>query len=116
MPMMPSKGRGNEAADFPNITDMGGEHFLTGIKDGTRIGYKYIELRSAAGIRVTYRGHATGTLLIGTEREQKFSISILPADDWTDAETEVRFTEERELYFVYQGAGHMEMLSFTFFQ
>lgn len=116
MPMMPSKGRGNEAADFPNITDMGGEHFLTGIKDGTRIGYKYIELRSAAGIRVTYRGHATGTLLIGTEREQKFSIPILPAEDWTDAETEVRFTEERELYFVYQGAGQLEMLSFTFFQ
>ncbi|MCD7967007.1 MAG: hypothetical protein LUG90_14740, partial [Clostridiaceae bacterium] len=141
MPMMPSKGRGNEAEEFPNIINQGDERFLTGIKDKTVIGYKYITLCQASRITVKYRGSASGTLFAGSERNVKSilktlnktadftvndpmeacrfdekwpGIRIVPNDEWADAETEIHFGEgERELYFVYHGSGELDMLSFT---
>ena len=141
MPMMPSKGRGNEAEEFPNITNQGDKRFLTGIKDKTVIGYKYITLCQASRITVKYRGCASGTLFAGSERNVKSILKALnntaqfivnnpaaachgdekwpgirigPNDEWVDAETEIHFGEgERELYFVYHGSGELDMLSFT---
>lgn len=136
MPMMPSKGRGNAAADFPSITNRGEERFLAGIKDGTMIGYKYLALCDAKKIGIRYRADGAGILEIYSEKDMNMEscpggcgrmerleeaakksravIGIAASKDWNTGETEISFCEaEKELYLVYRGEGEMEMISFT---
>ena len=70
MPMMPAENRGNQARNFPQITNRGEERYLTGIADGTLIGYKYFDLRKTREIRIRYRGNCCGELLVYASLEK----------------------------------------------
>mgnify|MGYP002595647851 FL=1 len=113
MGALSSIGRTNQEVDFPYMTSVNEERYITNIKDGTRIGYKYINLEETGKIEVVYQTDAPGELEIYTEEngERKAVISLKPCKWWKTAETEVTFTEEKKLYLVYKGEGVLSLLT-----
>ena len=67
MGALSSIGRSNQEADFPYMTCEDGERFITNIKDGCMVGYKYINLSETQQIEVVYRADADGEIEIYTE-------------------------------------------------
>ncbi len=67
MGALSSIGRSNQEADFPYMTCEDGERFITNIKDGCMVGYKYINLSETHQIEVVYRADADGEIEIYTE-------------------------------------------------
>lgn len=112
MPMMPSKGRGNHAEDFPTISSRNGEQYLSGIRFGTFIGYKYLCLDETEKLSLLYRGTASGQILIktGMDKEPEASIEIHPSKEWHSSFVLHSFCKHAlELYLVYQGTGTLEL-------
>ncbi len=113
MGVLSSMGRYKELEDFPYITSAHGEQYLTNIKEGTRIGYKYINLSETGKVEVIYKTEDEGILEIYTDllKKKKAEIKLQPSMWWTTAETDVYFEEtEEELYLVYQGRGSVSLL------
>ena len=108
-----SIGRSNPEVDFPFMTAENGERFITNIKDGNLIGYKYINLSMTKEIEVVYQTDTSGQLEIYTEMngEKKGSICLEESDWWKTAGTKVSFDKETELYFVYRGQGRLSFLT-----
>ena len=65
MGALSSLGRSNAEADFPYMTCENQERYIKNIKDGTLIGYKYINLRETRRIEVIYKTDKEGILEIG---------------------------------------------------
>ena len=108
-----SIGRSNPEVDFPFITSENGERFITNIKDGNLIGYKYIDLSVTKEIEVVYQTDACGQLEIYTEidGEQRGSIHLEKTNWWKTAGTKVSLDKKTELYFVYRGKGKLSLLT-----
>ena len=108
-----SIGRSNPEVDFPFITSENGERFITNIKDGNLIGYKYIDLSVTKEIEVVYQTDACGQLEIYTEidGEQRGSIHLEKTNWWKAAGTKVSMDKKTELYFVYRGKGKLSLLT-----
>lgn len=114
MGALSSLGRTNTEADFPYMTCVDGERYVTNIKDGTLIGYKYIDLAKTRRIEVIYQTDTEGCLEIYTDPEQdsRAAISLRPSGYWISDESVVSFeTTEKELYFVYKGKGSVSLLT-----
>lgn len=101
-------------ADIPYITHGGEKRYITAIKDGTKIGYKYFAFEGKTKLFVKTRGTGEGVFEVFTGETKAGEISILPADNWTAAETEIERDKTEALYFVYRGSEEIEFLSFEF--
>lgn len=115
MPMMPSKGRGNKADDFPIIASKNGIQYLSGITTGTLIGYKYFRLKETQKLTLICRGTASGRILIktGLEKSPETSVEIHPSKEWDSFSVTHMFQEQAlELYFVFDGTGMLEIKEF----
>ena len=107
-----SLGRTNPEVDFPYLTSVEDERYITNVKDGDLIGYKYINLAETKKVSVSYLSDGEGKLEIYTENgRQKEEIHLPKADKWTWADAKTAFTEEKELYFVYKGTGSISLLT-----
>ena len=95
------------------MTCENGERFITNVKDGNRIGYKYINLNETRKIEVICQTDADGELEIYTEHgsERKGVIKLKPSAWWKAAETEISFKNDRVLYLVYRGEGQLSLLT-----
>ena len=114
MGALSSLGRTNAQADFPYLTSENGERYVTNVKEGTLIGYKYIRLSETEAIEVTYKGTGSGVLEIRTSMDGNTAaeIPIGPSCSWTQAETPTAFTEaDKELYLTYHGSGELSLLT-----
>ena len=107
-----SLGRTNPEVDFPYLTSVEDERYITNVKDGDLIGYKYINLADTKKVSVSYLSDGEGKLEIYTENgRQKEEINLPKTDKWTWADAKTAFTEEKELYFVYKGTGSISLLT-----
>lgn len=107
-----SLGRTNPEVDFPYMTCVDEERYVTNVKDGDQIGYKYLNLAETKKISVCFRCDGEGKLEIHTEKGKKPEEIILPkSDTWTWAGNMTDFAEEKELYFVYKGTGSISLLT-----
>lgn len=114
MGALSSIGRTNTEVDFPYMTSVDGDRYITNVKDGNLIGYKYIHLAETKTVEVIYRSDGEGVLEIYTEPEgkAKAAIPLHPAAWWTPAEQETAFVHnEKELYLVYRGSGSISLLT-----
>ncbi len=123
MGALSSLGRTNQEVDFPYLAGADGEYFVTNIKEGTLIGYKYLNLTEIGHLSVECRGDGNGVLEIysgelnGTFTPSKKvgKIQLQTSEEWTFRGTEVEFTEEdRELYFIYHGTGSISINNIRF--
>ena len=106
-------------SDIPHIThnaDENGEiqRFITGIKNGTRIGYKYFEFDGTYRLTLTVRGNGTGNFTIKTENEKLAVISFEGSKEWTEAEVIFSAKGILPLYFEFTGEGNAQLLEFAF--
>lgn len=99
-------------ADIPYITHGNGERYITNIKDGTRIGYKYFAFTGDTKLILRLRGGGEGRFSIATDEGELASVDISPSDAWAEFETQFTTTGTKALYFEYYGVGSYEILSF----
>ena len=114
MGALSSLGRTNAQVDFPYLTCEEEERFITNIKAGTLIGYKYINLQETSQVGIVYRGEVSGLLEISTCQggPVKASISISPSASWTEASIDTSFTSnEQELYLTWTGEESLSLLT-----
>lgn len=114
MGALSSLGRTNTEIDFPYITSIHGEHFITNIRDGNLMGYKYINLAETKKVEVIYQSTGEGVLEIYTSMTGvcKAWIPLRESSWWKTSETTCQFSKhEKELYFVYRGIGTVSLLT-----
>lgn len=114
MGALSSLGRTNAEADFPYLTCVEGERYITNVKDGNLVGYKYFNLEETGEIEVVYQSQENGILEIATSfyGEPKAQIELKASKLWKCASVKVEFTkEEKELYLVYRGSGAVSLLT-----
>jgi hypothetical protein len=111
---MPHPVQGIYAGSIPHITHQGDERFITGISDGTCIGYKYFAFNGKTRLRLRIRGEAEGELIISANDDQLAKITVEPADNWTAFEAPVETCGTKALYIKFSGKGNLDFISFEF--
>lgn len=102
------------AADIPHITHKDQERYITAIKDGTKIGYKYFAFSGKTVLTVKTRGAGNGVFDVYVGEEKAGEIAVAPSEEWTPASVTIEQNTTAALYFVYRGDGETELLSFSF--
>ncbi len=104
------------AGKEPFITQTGkdrednGDQYIANIHDGTTIGYKYFDLRETKEVAVNIKGNAKGKLHIkATEDGEDIGVIDLAAGNSAPI---AAGSEKSGLYFVYEGAGKFDFISF----
>ena len=114
MGALSSLGRTNSEIDFPYMTAVEGERYITNIKNDTLIGYKYIALKDTKKIGITYRSDKKGVFEIrsGMDKEAIAVMELEPTTFWKTEITNVSFSEsDRELYLLFQGEGSADFIT-----
>lgn len=99
-------------ADIPYITHGDGERYITDIKEGTKIGYKYFAFTGRLRITVRTRGEGSGCFEVYTDRGKAGEIPVRASESWNDSAAEAELEGIWPLYFVYRGTGKKDFLSF----
>ena len=90
--------------------------YVANITNGSVVGYKYFNIETLAGIRVTLRGKADGKFLIKTDADAEALGEIavsLDTPDWTHLMCNVHIDAGvQPLYFCYEGMGTLDFKSF----
>ena len=108
--------RKEEDVEFPYLTAVKDEQYITNIREGTIIGYKYISLKDTKHISLRYRAENDGYVKILTdiwcgEENCRGLIRMNRQENWSIAGTDLSFEENNlELYFRYYGEGNAELL------
>jgi len=118
-------------ADIPNITNDSEERFITAIKNGTTVGYKYFAFTGRETLTLKYRGFdAEGTMHLYTVRKgevitaeneipgkAQFTADLSVSDRegmWKSASTNIEAEGTGALYLVYEGKGSLDLLELSF--
>lgn len=111
MGALSSIGRTNKEVDFPYLTCEAGERYVTNVKDGCLIGYKYFDLAETKRLEVVYRADGDGKLEVRTSMDGE-PVAVIPTPAcawWRCAETGTDFGDAQELYLVYKGEGSLSL-------
>ena len=91
--------------------------YVTNMKTGHAIGFKYFEFKGLNEIRVSVRGNANGRLILSTEYggaecgEVNFSVD---SKEWAVQYANVNIPDGvRALFIKFEGNGSIDMLSLT---
>lgn len=105
-------------ADIPYITHGNGERFITNIKTGTMIGFKYFQFDGECRLTVRTQGMGTGVFKISMDEAGKErilgEIAVLPSDGWQESGTVIAAEGISPLYLHYEGSGCVELLDIAF--
>ena len=105
-------------ADIPYITHDHDERFITNIKAGTMIGYKYFRLEGSYRLRIKTKGEGSGVFRISTDEAGKSQIlgqvEIHPSKNWKESETVISAEGVLPLYLHYEGNGSVDLLEIAF--
>lgn len=99
--------------DIPHITHGEGERYITDIREGTKIGYKYFDFSGRTEIIVRTRGNGEGYFEVWAGDEKAGELTISPSKDWTESVAEICAEGTQAMYFVYRGSDRTELLSFA---
>lgn len=103
---------------IPKVTHDDTERYITGITNGTMIGYRYFAYPGVEkDITATIRGNGSGTLLL--YQQDKGSaigrIQVTESKDWMKVTGELMASKYvAPLYLVYEGTGSIELLELSF--
>ena len=107
---------------YPYFTQSGedreknGDQYIANLRDGAWAGFKYFLFDgSEQSLRVTVRGTAEGKVKVFYDRKAKpvAVVSVHPAEEWKSFSTRIHLPSGAyPLYFVYEGSGAMNLLSF----
>lgn len=105
-------------ADIPYITHGDGQQFITNIKEGTLVGYKYFQFDGKNNIKVRTRGTGTGVFRISTDEAGKDrilgEIAVEPSAGWKESGTVIDVEGKLPLYLHYKGSDSVELADIIF--
>lgn len=109
-------------ADIPFITHGGEERYITNIKQGTMIGFKYFALLGKYVLTLRTRGDVYGNFQILAEDNASLEqpskvlgmVEIEPSDEWKEFQTDIEGNGAYALYLAYCGEGELELLDVSF--
>ncbi|MGN0999204.1 MAG: family 43 glycosylhydrolase [Faecousia sp.] len=99
---------------IPYITHGGNQRYITDIRSGTRIGYKYFHFSGARKLILRIRGSAVGTIQCLADACLLAEVPIYPSEDWHDVETNLGAQGIRSFSLQFTGEGTLDFLSFRF--
>ncbi len=103
--------------NHPNISlDTNKESYITNIKDGTIIGYKYFDMQNVEEIKVEVISNNQGTLYVYTDLSQEpiTSIKIEVCSQWQWFNSIINIKDGiYPLYFKYSGTGVLQLKKFS---
>lgn len=103
-------------ADIPYITHSGqgkqAERYITNIKAGTRIVYKYFAFEGAVQLTLTLRGNG-GSFIILTDEKKQGAVSVSSAD-WQKVSLPIQAEGVCALELQYCGDGTADLLELAF--
>ena len=111
---MPHIGQHDHMDPMPVITHDGEEHFLSGITDGTLVGYKFFSFNGSCTLNLICRGTAEGVLKVRTDEESQGIVSLQPANAWTRISLSLHAAGKKALYLSFQGIGMLELKELIF--
>lgn len=116
MPHLNGKGE----KPIPHITHRGEERFITGIENGTQIGYKYFQFHGSVEIRLRVRGTGAGTFQISlgdaVQTGVKYDGCCAKSEEerWEEICGTLCYEGKTTLLLSYQGEGTVELSEITF--
>ncbi|MDF2789023.1 MAG: hypothetical protein K0S80_2121 [Neobacillus sp.] len=102
------------AKGIPNVTHSGDERYITGIQDGTHIGFKYFRFEGPVRLNVKVRGQGSGKFVISTSSKQLGEVVIEPSAEWVESSAKIDTNGTEAFYLTYQGNGEIDFLEFRF--
>jgi Glycosyl hydrolases family 43. len=99
-------------ADIPFITHNNNERFITDIKEGTKIGYKYFAFNGKTKVSIKTQSEGEGKFIIATDKGRVGEVLVSSSTAWMENSTEVEIQGIEALYFIYHGSGSVKFLSF----
>lgn len=108
---MPHLGNGASKRKHPAITHREEERFITGIRNGVVIGFRYFAFKGPTTLKIWVRGKGKGKFLISNgKKEERKKISVKAEKNWAPYETILSIEDTSPLYLEYKGNGELEML------
>ena len=112
----------NGQHQIPRIVQEGkdGDHepgYITQIREGTVIGFKYIDFKGVTGVSINVRGYGNGTFEVRTsiDGEVLGEIPVLYTTAWTQYSTNCKIPDGvSSLYLCYKGNGDVMLRSLKF--
>lgn len=98
----------------PCVTHSEKDRFITGIQDGTLIGYKYFEFKGRVRFSLKVRGTGEGKILISDGKSNLGELEICSTEQWKEFSTIIETQGTIPLNLIYRGNGTIEFLSFCF--
>ncbi len=98
---------------FPQVIEENGVQMVSGIVDGTILGYKYFDLLANTRLTVKIRGSATGTLEVRSGEKGKYigSIKVEAVDGWYEVTAVLKNEDGKSaLFLTFRGSGKLEIL------
>lgn len=89
--------------------------YVTNLKSGSTIGYKYFDIKGLQAVRVSLRGYASGQIEIRTRWDGEIlgAAPVRFGNKWEDSLIEVHIPDGvHALYFTYRGSGTPSFLGF----
>lgn len=103
-------------ADIPYITHRGSgkeaERYITNIKAGTRIVWKYFAFSGV--VKLTLVAGGTGAFLVSTGGIQQGKVTLSSEEGWQEASLEISMSGTVPLELCYEGEGIAELLAIRF--
>jgi len=111
---MPHIDHNPQDLSLPMITHGEGTRYITGVRDKTRIGYKYFDFGGKAILSLRIRGNAAGTIRVLLDDEEAGAIAVLPDTQWHDVKICLEAAGKKALFLEYAGNDAFDFESFTF--
>jgi hypothetical protein len=110
---MPHNPNGVCEEDIPFVTHDFQDRYISGVTNGTLIGFKYFDFRGKTIVSVLTRGTGIGIMRIINEQNcNKGEISIVPSNKWNKSSIKIEMLGKQALFFVFNGTGRCDFLSF----
>ena len=106
-----------KAQTEPRVTVLDGETVVADMKNGTVLGYRYLEFGSLGRIGVVYRGDGRGRLEFSLSENGPsfFSLEVSPSSGWRKISCPVSIPDGvKPLYIRYRGKGRIDIREITF--
>jgi hypothetical protein len=104
-------------ADIPYITHCGSgkeaERYITNLKSGDKIGYKYFNFTGKVVLSLAVRGDA-GAFAVYTDEQLQGKLPFPGGENWHCAPMTLSSAGDHGLFLVYEGNGTSDLLELTF--
>lgn len=101
-------------AAIPYVTHNGDDRYITNIKDGTQIVYKYFDFLGPVELSITLRGTGSGRLTVSTNEFIQGFIPVQPAEEWYQRSIKLDALGKAALKLEYQGDESVDLISVDF--